>query len=48
MRMKESKYANPIIFHVGRLFYLIEVKLKITIFKNGKKRDRKRKKAKRK
>jgi hypothetical protein len=42
------QYATAIIFHVGRLFYLLEVKLKINILKNGKDRDKRKKKAKRK
>jgi hypothetical protein len=42
------QYATPIIFQVGRLFYLIEVKLKINILNSGKQRVKKRKKAKRK
>ncbi len=42
------QYSTPIIFQVGRLFYLLEVKLKINILKNGKDRDKKKKKAKRK
>ncbi|QOY36064.1 hypothetical protein AWH56_026065 [Anaerobacillus isosaccharinicus] len=41
-------YATPIIFQVGRLFYLLEVKLKINILKNGKDREKRKKKAKRK
>lgn len=41
-------YATPIIFQVGRLFYLIEVKLKINILKKGKDRDKRKKKTKRK
>lgn len=35
------QYSTEIIFHVGRLFYFLEVKLKVTIFK-----DKKQKKAK--
>jgi hypothetical protein len=42
------QYATPIIFQVGRLFYLLEVKLKINILKNGKDREKRKKKAKRK
>lgn len=34
------QFSTEIIYHVGRLFYLLEVKLKITIFK-GKKRKKK-------
>lgn len=37
-------YSTEIIYRVGRLFYLLEVKLKVTIFSNGK---RKRKQSKR-
>ncbi|MFA9555985.1 hypothetical protein ACERII_01570 [Evansella sp. AB-rgal1] len=33
------QYSTEIIYHVGRLFYFLEVKLKITIF-NGKKRKK--------
>ena len=33
------QYSTPIIYQVGRLFYFLEVKLKITIF-NGKKRTK--------
>ncbi|MBB5173065.1 hypothetical protein [Texcoconibacillus texcoconensis] len=35
-----------IIYHVGRLFYLLEVKLKITVFKGGNRKDRNRNKKK--
>jgi hypothetical protein len=38
------QYATPIIFQVGRLFYLIEIKLKINILKNGNSRNKKKKK----
>ncbi|MBU9712197.1 hypothetical protein [Evansella tamaricis] len=33
------QYSTQIIYHVGRLFYFLEVKLKLTIF-NGKKRKK--------
>jgi hypothetical protein len=42
------QYATPIIFQVGRLFYLIRVKLKIEILKSGKRRVNRRKRVKRK
>ncbi|OIJ16881.1 hypothetical protein BKP37_04260 [Anaerobacillus alkalilacustris] len=42
------EYATPIIFQVGRLFYLLQVKLKINILNNGKNKDKKKKKTKRK
>ncbi|WP_096434721.1 hypothetical protein [Alteribacter populi] len=41
------EYSTPIIYHVGRLFYFLEVKLKITIF-NGNKQKKGKKKNKRK
>ncbi len=41
-------FSTPIIYQVGRIFYLLEVKLKVTIFRNGKDKDKKKKKAKRK
>lgn len=36
-------YSTPIIFQVGRLFYLLELKLNITILKNGKEKEKKKK-----
>ncbi|OIJ20314.1 hypothetical protein BKP45_09620 [Anaerobacillus alkalidiazotrophicus] len=42
------EFATPIIFQVGRLFYLLQVKLKINILNNGKNKDKKKKKTKRK
>ncbi|MFC4738075.1 hypothetical protein ACFO4L_15990 [Bacillus daqingensis] len=35
------RYSTEIIYRVGRLFHLLEVKLKITIFKDKKKRRKK-------
>ncbi|PRO66714.1 hypothetical protein [Alkalicoccus urumqiensis] len=37
------QHSTPIIFHVGRLFYLLEVKLGITIFKSKRKKKQARK-----
>ncbi|CAM3802113.1 hypothetical protein [Alkalicoccus chagannorensis] len=34
------QYSTPIIYRVGRLFYLIEVKLGITIFKDKRKKSK--------
>ena len=36
-------YATPIIFQVGRLFYLLELKLNITIIRNNKEKEKKKK-----
>lgn len=42
------QYSTEIIYHVGRLFYLLEVKLKITIFKDNKRKKKNNKNLKRK
>ncbi|TMW74115.1 hypothetical protein [Alteribacter natronophilus] len=42
------EYSTPIIYQVGRLFYLLEVKLKITIFSGNKGKKKGKKKNKRK
>ncbi|MDQ0256246.1 CBS domain containing-hemolysin-like protein [Evansella vedderi] len=42
------QYSTQIIFQVGRLFYFLEVKLKINIFNGNKRKKKEKKKSKRK